>query len=53
MMLEHLGEGGPAARLMAAIEAVTGAATVLPADLGGSATTAEVTEAVCSRLVGG
>ncbi len=54
MMLEHLGEAGPAARLMAAIEAVTGAATVLPADLlGGSATTAEVTDAVCSRLIGG
>ena len=44
---------GPAARLMPAIEAVTGAGTVLPADLDGSATTAEVTDAVCSRLVGG
>ena len=53
MMLEHLGEAGPAARLMAAIEAVTGAGDVLPADLGGSATTAEVADAVCSRLVGG
>ncbi len=53
MMLEHLGEAGPAARLMAAIEAVTGAADVLPPHLGGSATTAEVTDAVCSRLVGG
>ncbi len=53
MMLEHLGEAGPAARLMAAIEAVTGAGAVLPADLGGGATTAEVADAVCSRLVGG
>jgi tartrate dehydrogenase/decarboxylase/D-malate dehydrogenase len=49
MMLEHLGEGAAAARLMAAVEAVT-AAGVLTPDLGGKATTAEVTRAVCERL---
>src|SRR3954452_18709661 len=47
MMLEHLGERDAAARLMAAVERVTAAGTVLTADLGGSATMAQVTEAVC------
>ena len=50
MMLEHLGEGAAAARLMAAIERVTGQGRVLPRDLGGSATTAEVAEAVCAAI---
>ncbi len=49
MMLEHLGEKGPAARLMKAIEAVTAKRIHTP-DLGGEATTAIVTEAVCDAL---
>ncbi|MFZ5557271.1 MAG: tartrate dehydrogenase [Pseudomonadota bacterium] len=49
MMLEHLGEAKAAARLMAAIEAVT-ASGVLSPDLGGTATTAEVTGAVCRAV---
>jgi tartrate dehydrogenase/decarboxylase/D-malate dehydrogenase len=49
MMLEHLGEAAAARRLMTAIERVTSTAE-LPADLGGKATTAEVTAAVCSVL---
>jgi tartrate dehydrogenase/decarboxylase/D-malate dehydrogenase len=49
MMLEHLGEAAAAARVMAATEAVTGSGLVTP-DLGGSATTAKVTSAVCEHL---
>jgi tartrate dehydrogenase/decarboxylase/D-malate dehydrogenase len=49
MMLEHLGETAAAARLMRAIEHVTATAE-LPIDLGGKATTAEVTAAVCRAL---
>ena len=49
MMLEHLGEMTAARRLMAAIERVTGSCE-LPADLGGSATTAQITAAVCAAL---
>ena len=51
MMLEHLGEGAAAGRLMAAVERVC-ADGVLTADLGGRATTAEVTEAVCAAIRG-
>jgi len=50
MLLEHLGEARAAAALMAAIEAVTADATLHTGDLGGTATTAEVTAAVCQRL---
>ena len=49
MMLEHLGEAAAAQRLMAAIEKVTASAD-LPADLGGKATTAQITNAVCETL---
>jgi tartrate dehydrogenase/decarboxylase / D-malate dehydrogenase len=49
MMLEHLGETAAAQRLMNAIEHVTRTAE-LPADLGGTATTAQVTEAVCKAI---
>jgi tartrate dehydrogenase/decarboxylase/D-malate dehydrogenase len=49
MMLEHLGEKEAAARLMQAIEAVT-ARKILTPDLGGEATTAIVTSAVCDAL---
>jgi tartrate dehydrogenase/decarboxylase / D-malate dehydrogenase len=52
LMLEHLGEPAAAARLMTAIEAVTGSGVLTP-DLGGSATTAQVTAAVCRRLAAG
>jgi tartrate dehydrogenase/decarboxylase/D-malate dehydrogenase len=52
LMLDHLGEKEAGARLMAAIERVTAAATILPPDLGGKATTREVTEAVCDALRG-
>jgi tartrate dehydrogenase/decarboxylase/D-malate dehydrogenase len=51
LMLEHLGEAAAARRLMAAIEAVTGRGVLTP-DLGGTATTAEVTAAVCDSLRG-
>jgi tartrate dehydrogenase/decarboxylase/D-malate dehydrogenase len=50
LMLEHLGEEKAAARLMKAIENVTSAAAVLPRDLGGSATTEQVTDAVCEEV---
>lgn len=49
MMLEHLGEASAARRLMSAIENVTASAD-LPADLGGKATTAQITSAVCDAL---
>ena len=42
LMLEHLGEEGAAGALMRAVEDVCGAGIVTP-DLGGTATTAEVT----------
>ena len=50
LMLEHLGETDAAARLMAAIESVTAHGAVLPRDLGGQATTREVTDAVCAAI---
>jgi len=46
MMLDHLGESSGAARLMAAIERVTAAGEVMPKDLGGTATTKQVMQAV-------
>jgi len=49
LMLEHLGQAEAAAHVMAATEAVTARGVVTP-DLGGNATTAEVTRAVCARL---
>jgi tartrate dehydrogenase/decarboxylase/D-malate dehydrogenase len=48
-MLEYLGERSAAARLMQAVETVTGAGVVTP-DLGGRATTVEVTRAVCEAI---
>jgi tartrate dehydrogenase/decarboxylase / D-malate dehydrogenase len=50
MMLEHLGETAAAARVMQAIEAVTADPRLHTRDLGGTATTAEVTRAVCGRV---
>jgi tartrate dehydrogenase/decarboxylase/D-malate dehydrogenase len=49
MMLEHLGEAKAAARLMKAIEAVTTKKIFTP-DLGGTARTSDVTEAVKAAL---
>lgn len=50
-MLEHLGESEAAARLMRAVERVTGAGILTP-DVGGTATTADVTDAVCRAIAG-
>jgi len=52
MMLEYLGEADTAKRLMMAIERVTGAGEVRPRDLGGEATTRDVTDAVCQAIMG-
>lgn len=49
LMLEHLGQPRAAARLMAAVESVTAQRLFTP-DLGDSATTAQVTAAVCGAL---
>jgi tartrate dehydrogenase/decarboxylase/D-malate dehydrogenase len=51
MMLEHLRETAAAARLMRAIERVTADRSLHTPDLGGSATTKQVTDAVCAALV--
>ncbi|MBP8297340.1 MAG: tartrate dehydrogenase [Burkholderiales bacterium] len=50
MLLEHLGESAAAAALMGAIETVTANRALHTRDLGGSAMTAEVTQAVCGLL---
>ena len=50
MLLEHLGESRAAATLMAAIESVTADRSLHTRDLGGTATTAQVTRAVCTRI---
>jgi tartrate dehydrogenase/decarboxylase/D-malate dehydrogenase len=52
LMLEHLGEGEAAARLMAAIERVTADPALHTPDLGGTATTAQVTAAVDAAIAG-
>ncbi|NEI67390.1 tartrate dehydrogenase [Rhizobium leguminosarum] len=50
-MLEHLGEREAAARLMSAVERVTEAGILTP-DLGGTANTKQVTDAVCEAIAG-
>jgi tartrate dehydrogenase/decarboxylase/D-malate dehydrogenase len=50
-MLEHLGEADAAARLMRAVEKVC-ADGILTPDVGGTATTQEVTDAVCEAIRG-
>lgn len=50
MMLEHLGEFDAALVVMKAIESVTANPELHTRDLGGTATTEQVTEAVCSFL---
>jgi tartrate dehydrogenase/decarboxylase/D-malate dehydrogenase len=50
MMLEHLGEPDAAQRVMQAIEHVTANPKLHTRDLGGTATTAEVTDAICAEI---
>ncbi|WP_341487519.1 tartrate dehydrogenase [Pararhizobium sp. A13] len=50
-MLEHLGEREAAARLMSAVERVTEAGILTP-DVGGTANTKQVTDAVCEAIAG-
>jgi tartrate dehydrogenase/decarboxylase/D-malate dehydrogenase len=52
MMLEHLGEDAAARKLMQAIESITADQSLHTGDLGGKATTAQVTQALCDRLAG-
>jgi tartrate dehydrogenase/decarboxylase / D-malate dehydrogenase len=50
MLLEHLGETAAAQTLMAVIEQVTADKSLHTGDLGGAATTDQVTRAVCARI---
>jgi tartrate dehydrogenase/decarboxylase/D-malate dehydrogenase len=50
MMLDHLGETGAAQQLMNAIERITADPALHTGDLGGTATTVQVTDAVCAIL---
>lgn len=50
MLLEHLGETQAAGQVMKAIEYVTASTALHTRDLGGNATTAQVTEAVCAQI---
>ena len=50
-MLEHLGEAEAAARLLRAVEQVCAAGIMTP-DVGGTATTREVTDAVIGAIAG-
>ncbi|KGF80975.1 tartrate dehydrogenase [Massilia sp. JS1662] len=52
MLLEHLGENEAAQQVMRAIESVTANTSLHTRDLGGTATTADVTKAVCDFLNG-
>ncbi len=50
MLLQHLGESEAAERVMSAIEQVTANPTFHTRDLGGRATTSDVTKAVCDAI---
>ena len=50
MMLEHLGERQATERLMKAVEHATADPSLHTPDLGGKATTKQVTDAVCDAL---
>ena len=50
LMLEHLGENAAAKRVMEAIEQVTSNPALHTRDLGGNATTKQVTSAVCDTV---
>jgi len=51
MMLEHLGEDAAARRVREGVTAVLERGEVLSGDLGGSATTRQVAEAICEAMV--
>src|SRR6201988_4323336 len=51
MLLEHLGETEAAKRVMQAIEQVTANPALHTRDLGGTATTVQVTQAVCDQVI--
>ncbi len=51
LMLDHLGESAASQRLMEAIETVTALGDTLPPDLGGNASTHDVTRAVIAALL--
>jgi tartrate dehydrogenase/decarboxylase/D-malate dehydrogenase len=53
MLLEHLGEADASRRVMEAVEYATRTPALHPRDLGGSATTEQVTQAVCERILSG
>jgi isocitrate dehydrogenase (NAD+) len=48
MMMDHLGEGELGGRIRQSVEHVLNEARVLTADLGGAATTRQMTEAICA-----
>jgi len=50
MLLEHLGEFDAATKLMAVIESITANPALHTRDLGGNATTAQVTAAACAAV---
>ncbi len=50
MMLEHLGEMEAAKQVMDAVEHVTADTSLHTGDLGGKATTVQVTAAVCAYI---
>ena len=52
MMLDHLGESAAAARLMRAVERITACKRFHTPDLGGNATTRQVTDAVIAAIEG-
>lgn len=52
MMLEHLGEADAGAALLQAVERALASGQASTPDLGGNATTAQVTQAVCAALEG-
>ena len=52
MMLEHFGETAAARRVMRAVEAVTANPALHTGDLGGRATTKQVTDAACEAVGG-
>jgi tartrate dehydrogenase/decarboxylase/D-malate dehydrogenase len=53
MLLDHLGEADAARRVMSAVEYATATPALHTRDLGGSATTEQVTAAVCERIRSG
>ncbi len=53
MLLDHLGEAEASRRVMRAVELATGDPSLHTRDLGGQATTAQVTQAVCAFVAPG